>query len=62
MRFLSMLFLGCGALLSGEGMNMFWSFAAISPSTTRHVFFGERGLLRVSGCRRLQVRKEEKYG
>jgi hypothetical protein len=57
-----MVLLCCDALLLGEGMNMFWSFAAISPSTTRRIFFRGRGLLRVSCCRRLQVRKEEGYG
>jgi hypothetical protein len=64
MRFLSMLFFGRDALLLGEGMNMFWSFAAISPSTTRRIFFcgRGRGLLRLSGCRRLQARKGEGYG
>ena len=62
MRFLSMLLFRCDALLSGESMNKFWSSAAISPSTTRRVFFRGRELLRVSGCGRLHVPREEGYG
>jgi hypothetical protein len=41
----------------GEGMDVFWSFVPISPSTTQWVFFRGRELSRLSGCRRLQVRK-----
>jgi hypothetical protein len=59
---LSMLFGRRDALLLGEGMNMFWSFAASSPSTTPRVFFRGRGLSRQLNCRRLQARKGEAHG
>lgn len=48
-------------IVLGGSINVFYSFIAISPSTTRHIFFRWRGLLRLSGCRRLQVRKGEEY-